>query len=332
MSSIGSEQEATILEIQRLSTEDGPGIRTTVFFKGCSLNCSWCHNPESISAKPEIHWIENRCIGCETCSDVCPEMALMRSDTGVRIAREDCTGCGICAEECPAAAIEKLGANWLVTDLLNEVIKDKAYFDSSGGGVTVGGGEPLLQPAFAIAFLKGLKAKGVHTALDTCGHCSPKALVDVLPYTDMVLFDLKQIDSEKHAHFTGAANENIIANIMRIGQHIQRSGAPMKLWIRTPIIPGATDTEANIKGIGALVADNLGGVVQRWELLAFNNLCKDKYLRLDWQWSLASTELLSGHRMEELAETARESGVDPSIVHWSGSTKIENLDEEIMKI
>ena len=323
--------EATILEIQRLSTEDGPGIRTTVFFKGCALNCSWCHNPESISPKAEIHWIENRCIGCETCRDVCPEQALTRSDAGIRIEREDCSGCGICAQECPAAAIEQLGTRWPLPDLLTEVVKDKAYFDSSGGGVTIGGGEPLLQPSFAIAFLKGLKEKGVHTALDTCGYCAPNALDGALPHTDMILFDLKQIDSKRHAQLTGAGNETIIANLFRVGRHVQGGSAPTKLWIRTPVIPGATDTEENVKGIGELIAGNLGSSVQRWELLAFNNLCKDKYLRLDRDWAFETAELIGRDQMEKLADTARESGVDPAVVHWSGSTKIETDDHEISK-
>ena len=324
MSSGGPKQEATILEIQRLSTEDGPGIRTTVFFKGCSLNCSWCHNPESISARVEIHWIGNRCIGCETCSDVCPEKALSRSDAGVRIDRTACSGCGICVEECPAGAIERLGTSWSLTALLAEVIKDKAYFDSSGGGVTIGGGEPLLQPAFALAFLKELKKKGVQTAVDTCGLCAADALEGVMPFSDLVLFDLKQIDPVKHARLTGAGNETIVANLLRIGRSIRSGSTPTELWIRTPVIPGATDSEKNISGIGALIAGKLKGCVQRWDLLAFNNLCKDKYLRLDRKWAFETADLIGRDRMEKLAETARRSGVDPEIVHWSGITKIEN--------
>ena len=322
MKSIETEQEATILEIQRLSTEDGPGIRTTVFFKGCTLNCAWCHNPESISPKAQVHWVENRCIGCDTCSEICPDGALSRSVVGVEFDRGACSGCGKCAEECPAAAIELLGERWQLPDLLAELLKDRAYFENSGGGITLGGGEPLLQPEFATALLKRLNEQGIHTAVDTCGHCSPKAFSAILPHVDLVLFDLKLASSDQHARFTGAGNENIITNLKAIGQRTRSPKKPPDLWIRTPVIPGTTDSEENISGLGELIADQLNGCIQRWELLAFNNLCKDKYARLDLQWAFESAELLSTDRMEKLARAARSSGVDPAIVHWSGSTKI----------
>jgi pyruvate formate lyase activating enzyme len=317
------EPQGNILDIQRLSTEDGPGIRTTIFFKGCSLKCAWCHNPESISSRPQVHWILNRCIGCGTCSDVCPEGALSRSAAGLEFDREACTGCGECAAECPAAAIEQLGEGWLVSDLLAEVIKDRAYFETSGGGVTIGGGEPLLQPDFAAALLKRLNQQGIHTAVDTCGHCSAKAFRAILPQVDLILFDLKQIDPDLHTHFTGAGNQQIIANLEAVAAAMKVQSHPRELWIRTPVIPGATDSDENVSGIGRLIADRLGGHVQRWELLAFNHLCRDKYLRLGLRWEYDSAELLTADRMEGLARTARASGVDPSIVHWSGSTRVK---------
>ncbi len=137
--------KATILEIQRMSTEDGPGIRTTVFFKGCSLKCTWCHNPESISARPQIHWVGNRCIDCNTCLEVCPEAALSFSDDRVSINRKPCNVCGLCAEECPSTALELIGLHWQPQDLLEELLKDRAYFEKSGGGVTLSGGDPAIQ-------------------------------------------------------------------------------------------------------------------------------------------------------------------------------------------
>jgi pyruvate formate lyase activating enzyme len=145
-----------------------------------------------------------------------------------------------------------------------------------------------------------------------------------MPFSDLVLFDLKQIDPVKHARLTDAGNETIVANLLRIGRSIRSGSTPTELWIRTPVIPGATDSEKNISGIGALIAGNLNGCVQRWDLLAFNNLCKDKYLRLDRKWAFETADLIGRDRMEKLAETARRSGVDPEIVHWSGITKIEN--------
>jgi len=315
--------KATILEIQRMSTEDGPGIRTTIFLKGCSINCLWCHNPESISPHPQIHWISNQCIGCKICLEVCPEGALRFAADGNRIDRNLCTGCGLCAEECPGDALVLLGQSWELDDLFQEIIKDRAYFETSGGGVTLGGGEPTLQARFSRLLLKKFKAAGIHTALDTCGMCSPEALEGLLPYTDLLLFDLKEIDPKKHEKFTGVNNDRILKNLTRVGDYMQSNGHPGELWIRTPIIPDATVTDENIRGIGKFIAANLDGLVKRWELCAFNNLCKDKYSRLDLTWAYKDYELLSKLQMEKMAAVARNSGVDPAIVLWSGSTKLE---------
>ncbi|MCP4575464.1 MAG: glycyl-radical enzyme activating protein [Deltaproteobacteria bacterium] len=320
---------ATILEIQRMSTEDGPGIRTTIFFKGCSLNCSWCHNPESISPHPQIHWISNRCIGCKICLEVCSEGALTFTESSNRIDRNLCNGCGLCTEECPGDALALLGRSWELEDLFKEVIKDRAYFGNSGGGVTLGGGEPTLQAPFSRALLKKLKETGIHTALDTCGMCSDEAMEGLLPHTDLLLFDLKEIDTHKHERFTGIHNDKILKNLNRVGDHMRASGHPTELWIRTPIIPDATATDENIRGIGKFIAENLCGLVKRWELCAFNNLCKDKYSRLDLSWAYRNCALFSKLQMEKMAAVAGNSGVDPSIVLWSGSTKLEGERSQV---
>jgi pyruvate formate lyase activating enzyme len=314
---------ATILEIQRMSTEDGPGIRTTIFFKGCSLKCTWCHNPESIASHPQIHWIANQCIGCKTCLEVCPEEALSFESDCIRIDRDRCTGCGLCAEECPTTALELLGRQWELSDLVAEVIKDRAYFEKSGGGITLGGGEPSLQMQFNRELLLKLKELGIHTALDTCGMCSRDALQNLLPYSDLILFDLKEIDPHKHREVTGSTNIKILDNLLSVRDCMQSEGRPKELWIRTPIIPDATATEENVRGIGKFIAANLTGLVNRWELCAFNNLCRDKYLRLDLAWEYEDQGLLSRPDMEKMAAVARNSGVDPDIVCWSGSTKLE---------
>jgi len=321
--------EATVLEIQRMSTEDGPGIRTTVFFKGCSLKCKWCHNPESISKKPQIHWIDNRCIVCHICLDICPNNALDVHENGISIDRSRCEGCGLCAEACPSTALELMGTRWQMEDLVNEVIKDKAYFDSSDGGMTISGGEPALQADFASKFLKRLKTKGVQTALDTCGLSSKKALEKILPYTTMVLFDIKEIDSQKHQQFTGFPNEKILENLLFTAEFIKSHVHPKTLWIRTPIIPGTTDCPENIRGIGEFISNQLGSMVNRWELCAFNNLCKDKYNRLGLIWPYENSSLMTTAKMEELADVAKNSGVDPTIVHWTGSTKLESCETEL---
>ena len=201
-----------ILEIIRMSTEDGPGIRTTVFFKGCSLNCLWCHNPESISPKPQIQWIGTSCIGCGICVKTCPELVLEKTEKGIIINRSLCNGCGLCTEECPTTAMELLGKKWNVHDLACELVKDRAYFEPSGGGVTLSGGEAALQNDFCLSLLKELKERGIQTALDTCGQVSQSWLTSLLPYVDILLYDIKEINLEKHKKFTGAINGLFLAD------------------------------------------------------------------------------------------------------------------------
>lgn len=318
-----SDQTATILEIQRMSTEDGPGLRTTIFFKGCSLTCRWCHNPESISAAPQLVRVETRCIACDTCLSQCLEQALSVDTDGFHIDRALCRGCGRCADVCPTTALELLGQSWTMSDLLAEVLKDRAYFDASDeGGVTVSGGEPALQARFVAPFLAALQQAGVHTALDTCGMVDGPVLADLLPHARLVLFDLKLIDAGQHRKFTGRSNQTILDNAVRTARLVQSRDDGRGMWIRTPIIPGATDTMENIRGIGRFIADHLGGAVDRWELCAFNNLCADKYRRLDRVWPYEDQALLEEDHMAALAEAARRSGVDPSIVRWSGATRL----------
>jgi pyruvate formate lyase activating enzyme len=313
----------TILEIIRMSTEDGPGIRTTVFFKGCSLNCSWCHNPESIRFNPQIQWVGSSCIGCGICVKTCPESALAQMEKGIIINRSLCNGCGLCTEACPTIAMELLGKKWNVQNLADELVKDRAYFEPSGGGVTLSGGEAALQNDFCLALLKELRCRGIQTALDTCGQVSQTALASLLPYVDVLLYDLKEIDSEKHKRFTGSGNDRILSNAVFVADFKKTHIFPKTIWIRTPIIPGATDTIENIQGIGDFINANLRGVVDRWELCAFNNLCRDKYTRLGIDWPFAHIELPKRTLMEELTRIAR-STVSPSIVCWSGSTKLES--------
>ncbi len=312
---------ATILHLQRLSTEDGPGIRTTVFFKGCSLRCQWCHNPESISPQPQVHWLENHCIGCRTCTKSCPSGAIRWSDTGPVIDRATCSGCGLCAEACPANAMERLGTQTELEPLVKELLKDQAYFEASGGGVTASGGEPTLQSGFTAALFERLHAVGVQTALDTCGLCSQEALARILPFSDLVLFDLKLMDPEQHRRFTGQDNRLIMENLLFVRDTL-KSRPEKALWIRTPLIPGATATQENLAAIGAWIAENLGEVVQRWELCAFNNLCRDKYRRLDMPWPFAETPLLTGPELDECAGWAGSSGALADRIFATGATRV----------
>ncbi len=320
---MGSEPTARVLEIQRMSTEDGPGIRTTVFFKGCSLKCKWCHNPESISMQPQVHWIGSRCLGCKTCISVCPYSSLSLTEAGMEINRTTCDGCGLCAKECPSTAMELLGKEWSLENLTNEVVKDKAYFEKSKGGITVSGGEPGMQASFVGMFLKSLRERGIHTAIDTCGLYSTRMLEQLLPYSSIVLFDLKEMDTEKHKQFTGEYNDRILENLLYAAEYIRSHIYPSALWIRTPMIPGMTAREENVSKIGNFIAKNLPDIVDRWELCAFNNLCRDKYLRLGEKWILQDELLLTKESMEQFARIAKESGVNPEIVAWAGSTRLE---------
>jgi pyruvate formate lyase activating enzyme len=316
--------EGLILHIQRLSTEDGPGIRTTVFLKQCPLNCLWCHNPESISAKPQIQWFETRCIGCQTCIDTCPEGNLTMTDAGLVIDRSACKGCGTCARECPAGAIELLGTRITVEALVSELLKDRTYYETSDGGVTFSGGEPTMQPDFVAAVFQRLQAEGIRTALDTCGLCATRTLDKILPQTDMILFDIKHIDPEQHLVLTGQRNERILENLFYIRDYLTTRAPEKRLWIRTPLIPAATATPENLNGIGRFIAQNLDGVVERWELCAFNNLCCDQYRRLGIDWHYAAAPLMTAAELEIMARCAASSGVDPAIVIATGATRVAN--------
>lgn len=318
----------TVLEIQRMSTEDGPGLRTTVFMKGCPMKCLWCHNPESISSVPQIHWIKARCIGCLTCIAACDEGNLEMTDDGLVINRKDCDGCGKCAEECPSTALELLGKKWEVHDLANELLKDREYFKQSGGGVTISGGEATLQWKFVSELIRILKAENVHICIDTCGIANHEALDAVLPNTDMVLFDLKEMDSGLHHQFTHNDLTQVLGSLSYIVDFIKANRTGARIWIRTPLIPGATAREENIRSIGQEISKRCNGTVTRWDLLAFNNLCKDKYQRLGIEWRFKDSQLIPVELMEKFAEVARQSGVDPAIVQWSGSTRVGASEKE----
>jgi pyruvate formate lyase activating enzyme len=236
------------------------------------------------------------------------------------IQRDGCNACGLCSEACPSGALEILGKTWKADDLASELLKDRAYYAGSGG-VTLGGGEPTLQPRFAAALLEKLQTEGIHTALDTCGMCSPSVLESLLPFTDLVLYDLKEIDPEKHRRFTDVPNETILENAVAVVERMEDHGHPREFWIRTPVIPGTTASLDNIRGIGSFIQSRLRGAVNRWDLCAFNNLCRDKYRRLDMPWDFERTELLTRDFMESMADEARRVVGKPEIVHWSGMVK-----------
>lgn len=296
--------------IRRMQTHDGPGLRTTVFMKGCPLRCSWCHNPESFNRGQEVWWQADRCIGCHTCAAVCPEQVITAQPEGIQIDREACTACGECVEQCPSKALTRIRTEWTVDSLYRKINRDRAFFEE-GGGVTVSGGEPAVQSGFVAAFLKRCGKSGLHTALDTCAAARPDQIIEILPHCNLILLDLKIMHPEVHRNWTGKDNRGILENARRIAAVI-RSASDTDLWIRTPLIPAATATADNVAALARFIRCELDGTVSRWELCTFNNLCADKYQKLGRDWGFADTPLLSSAEGEALLHIAREQSGLPS--------------------
>lgn len=311
MPSDAGDVTGVIFNVQRYSTEDGPGIRTTVFIKGCPMYCPWCHNPEGLDSGPELMWYDVRCIAARECLEVCPQDALTLTPEGMVIDRERCDGCGDCEEACPAAALEVIGKERTAADVAAEALRDKVFYEKSGGGVTLSGGEPALQDDFSLALMGMLKEEGIHLALDTCGGVRWERLKPLVDLSDLVLMDLKIMDEDKHLEHTGIPLKLVLDN----ARHVAELGLP--LWIRTPVIPGYTDTEENVREIARFIRSNLP-TVERYDLLAFNNTCDAKYRRLDKLFPLSGESLISEEKMGELARAAAGEGLD--IARWSGAT------------
>lgn len=312
---------ALILNIQRMSTEDGPGLRTTVFFKGCNLRCAWCHNPESLSRDRSVEWFPTRCIRCGICAQFCSQKGITVYKDGVARDRSRCIKCGECAQHCPVLATEIKGREWELNALVREVLKDRDYFGEDGG-ITASGGECLLQSDFVAAFFEKLKQENVHTALDTAGNVPWDRFEKTLPFSDMILLDLKLFDADLHRKYTKADNTLILNNAVRLAEYIGNH-PEKKLWIRTPVIPNMTDSEDNIFKIGAFIKDSILPSLDKWELLAFNNLCADKYERLDMKWDLNDAELMKREKMEQIYDIALSACQNEEIVCWSGAVKTE---------
>jgi pyruvate formate lyase activating enzyme len=289
-----------LFNIQRFSIHDGPGIRTTVFLKGCTLACAWCHNPESIAREPELVFFPHRCIGCRGCTEACPTGALTLEGERRQHRPERCRLCGRCADACVAGALVLEGREATVAEVIAEVLKDQPFYERSGGGVTLSGGEPLLQPDFAADLLARCRAHGLHTCLDTAAHAPWDAFEAVLPHTDLVLLDLKLMDPERHRMATGVTNEVILANARRLGGQDSRGrlSHTASLIVRVPIVPGWTDDDANLAAIAEFVRGfpNLDHV----ELLPYHRLAESKYLRLQRPYPLEGTPPPSRERLDSL--------------------------------
>jgi pyruvate formate lyase activating enzyme len=287
-----------VFNVQRYSLHDGPGIRTTVFLKGCPARCLWCHNPESQSFGPEVVRVETRCAECGTCQEVCPHGA-PAPGSGI------CTACGDCIEACPAGAREMAGRETSVEEVMAEVLRDRIFFQESGGGVTFSGGEPLAQVRFLRALLEAARAHDLHTAVDTCGFGPREELLGLVPLVDLFLFDLKLVDDARHRELTGLPTGPILENLRAL------SRAHHSLWIRVPIVPGHTDGEADLAAL-AEIASGLSGV-RRVSLLPYHRTGVDKARRLGRPSSLEPLAPPSPERMEALAVVFRVRGLDVSL-------------------
>ena len=249
--------KAIIFDIERNSFVDGPGIRTTVFFKGCNLHCVWCHNPESQDFKPQMMFYKDKCKGCGKCKEVCPYNL------------ENCDLCGKCTLYCPVDARKICGKEYTFDEVLAEVIKDKSFYENSGGGVTFSGGECMLQIDFLCEILKKCKENGIHTAVDTAGHIPFESFEKILPYTDLFLYDIKIFDSKKHKQYVGIGNELILENLKKL------LNADAKIWIRIPIIPGVNDSIGEMQKIKAFL--DSCGKPEKIELLPYHAMGENKY-------------------------------------------------------
>lgn len=273
--------EGCVFNIQRYTIHDGPGIRTEIFLKGCPLDCRWCSNPESIHASPEVGVYSSRCIGTDKCGyclkacPVAPNGALINEDnviTGIHL--ESCTGCLKCADACPSNALIVWGKKLSINSLMKTIMADIDFYEKSGGGVTLSGGEPLVQWRFAIELLKECRQNGIHTCLESSLHVRPEVLQEASPHADMIITDIKHMDPAKHREYTGASNELILSNIVKTAE------ARKPLIVRVPVVPGHNNDEKNMHATAKFIVEKLGNRVTQVQLLPFRQLGAEKYKSL----------------------------------------------------
>ncbi|MEW5735324.1 MAG: glycyl-radical enzyme activating protein [Thermodesulfobacteriota bacterium] len=302
-----------VTDIQKFAVNDGPGFRTNVFLKGCPLSCAWCHNPETISAKPDLFWKRRLCVQCGACLTACPRDAVnppvdpafsQPPDSGYqKIIRDRCDNCLACVAACNYGALLVSGTPMSVPEILDIVEQDRPFYDNSGGGMTLSGGEPTANLSFASKLLAGSRDRGIHNCLDTNGFCHWSALEELLQNSDIVLFDLKHLDPDLHKRMTGVDNRLILENLARLAKERRA-----ELWIRIPVIPGFNDSlEFHLQAADFIA--NLPGPVARVDLLAFHNWCQDKYDWLGMDWNLRETEAMDPGMLEIPMDFYKEKGL-----------------------
>ena len=304
----GSTPWGRIVRIDRGAIHDGPGVRTVIVFKGCPLLCAWCHSPETQGAAPELLVYEDRCIGCGTCLEVCQSGAAQLTNGRAVVDRNRCAVCGRCTEVCPTGAHDLSSTTRSLDDVMREVLKDRAFFDLSGGGITLSGGEPLMQPAFALAVLDRCRRERVHTVIETCGLVRRDVLMRAAHLADLFLFDVKLIDDARHREATRASNRRILDNLHALAL-VRRD-----IVVRFPLIPGVNDDADNVAATGERVAA-LG--LSRIDLLRYHRAGIAKYARLGRRCTVGHIEPPSDAAVTAAAETLRRFGLD---VHVGGSS------------
>ncbi len=290
-------ESGVVFNIQRFSLHDGPGIRTVVFLKGCPLRCRWCHNPEGLRAAPELVIHKSRCIGCSSCRKVCPNSAITPDPTGVAVASDRCRLCRKCAGACPTGAIEPVGRRMTAEAVVAEVLKDLVFFTESGGGVTVSGGEPLMQPDFLVSLLKKCRDAGLHTTVETSGYAGRDVLKRVAGVTDLFLYDLKLADRQKSRKFTGKSNKMILANLRWLAR------THPDVTVRIPVIPTVNDDEESVRRFGLFLRE-LG--LKNVHLLPYHNTGADKYAKVGLTYRFAAIVPPTPEQLARFKELLRE--------------------------
>lgn len=298
-----AESTGVVFNIQRFSIHDGPGIRTTVFLKGCPLRCGWCSNPESIRQSPEIITRDIKCIRCGKCVEACPEQAIVVADNTRVIQWKKCNYCMNCAEVCPSGAIEAVGRYMNVSEVLDSVGRDASYYRRTGGGMTLSGGEPLVQWQFSLELLQEAKKRGFHTTLDTSGYADWEVLDNVLNYTDLVLYDVKHLDSARHQEATGMPNERILDNLRKISEK-----AGPKVWVRHPVIPQFNDSEEDLEALCRLIL-TVKPLVERISLLPYHKFGELKYAATGKGYPWKDIPTISDEEIGKLKKLVESHGV-----------------------